>query len=145
VVDAPKRLLDIVQRETARLRALAGPPLSARSAPGKWCAKEILGHLVDSAANNHQRFVRAALEGELVFPGYAQDGWVSVQRWAEEDWLVIVELWIALNRHLAHLLVELPAGALSAPCRIGEQPAVPLSALADDYLRHLEHHLSTLP
>jgi len=143
-MDASQRLRDIVQRESARLRGLGGTSLSARPAPGKWCAKEILGHLVDSAANNHQRFVRAALDGELTFPGYVQDGWVSVQRWAEEDWPVIVELWIALNRHLAHLLSGLPARALSAPCRIGERPAVTLAALADAYLRHLEHHLATL-
>ena len=144
-MDAPERLRTIVQRESERLRSLGGPSLSARPAPGKWCAKEILGHLVDSAANNHQRFVRAALEGGLAFPGYAQDGWVSVQRWAEQDWLVIVELWCALNRHLANLLGGLPAGALSAPCRIGGKPAVPLAAVADDYVRHLEHHLATLP
>jgi hypothetical protein len=145
VANVSERLRDVVQREAERLRALGGPALSARPAPGKWCANEILGHLVDSAANNHQRFVRAALEGGLVFPGYAQDGWVSVQRWAEEDWSVIVELWIALNRHLVHLLGGLPADALSAPCRIGERPPVPLAVLAEDYLRHLEHHLATLP
>ena len=144
-MDTSQRLRDIVQPESAHLRGLGGASLSVRPAPRTWCAKEILGHLIDSAANNHQRFVRAALDGELTFPGYVQDGWVSVQRWAEEDWLAIVELWIALNRHLAHLLSGLPAEALSAPCRIGDRPAVTLAALADDYLRHLEHHLATIP
>jgi hypothetical protein len=139
-----ERLLGIVERESARLRGMREPALSCRPAPGKWCPKEILGHLVDSAANNHQRFVRAALAGELSFPGYVQDGWVSVQRWAEEDWDVIVDLWTALNRHLAHVLDGLPEAARSAQCRIGDRPAVTLAALAEDYLRHLEHHLATL-
>jgi hypothetical protein len=143
-MNVPERLLGIVQRETARLRGMDGPGLSSRPAPGKWCRKEILGHLVDSAANNHQRFVRAALAGELAFPGYVQDGWVSVECWAKEDWDVIVDLWTALNRHLAHVLAGLPEAALSAPCRIGDRPAVTLAALAEDYLRHLEHHLATL-
>jgi hypothetical protein len=143
-MNAQERLLGIVERETARLRGMGGPALSSRPAPGKWCPKEILGHLVDSAANNHQRFVRAALAGELSFPGYIQDGWVSVQRWAEEDWGVIVDLWTALNRHLAHVLDGLPEAARSAQCRIGDRPAVTLTALAEDYLRHLEHHLATL-
>jgi hypothetical protein len=143
-VNVADRLLGTVEREAARLRGMDGPSRSRRPRPGTWCPKEILGHLVDSAANNHQRFVRAALAGELAFPGYAQDGWVAVQRWADEDWTVIVDLWTALNRHLAHLLAGLPADAQSAPCRIGDRPAVPLAALAEDYLRHLEHHLASL-
>jgi hypothetical protein len=138
------RLVQIIERESGRLRALQGPRLAARPAPAKWSPKEILGHLVDSAANNHQRFVRAALAGDLAFPGYVQDGWVTVQRWAEEDWPTIVELWDSLNRHLAHVLAGLPAAALRATCRIGDRPAVTLAALAEDYLRHLEHHLATL-
>jgi hypothetical protein len=143
-MNTSERLLGIVSRETVRLRAMGGPTLSRRPGPGKWCAKEILGHLVDSAANNHQRFVRAALDGQLSFPGYVQDGWVSVQRWAEEDWFAIVDLWTALNRHLAHVLAGLPEAARSARCLIGGRPAVTLAALAEDYLRHLEHHLATL-
>jgi hypothetical protein len=143
-MNVQERLLGIVERETARLRGMKKAALTSRPAPGKWCPKEILGHLVDSAANNHQRFVRAALAGELSFPGYVQDGWVSVQRWAEEDWDVIVDLWTALNRHLAHVLDGLPEAARSAQCRIGDRPAVTLTALAEDYLRHLEHHLATL-
>ncbi len=140
-----ERLLGIVERETVRLRGMDGPRLSNRLELGTWCPKEILGHLVDSAANNHQRFVRAALAGEeLSFPGFVQDGWVSVQRWAEEDWDVIVDLWAALNRHLAHVLDGLPEAARSARCRIGDRPAVTLAALAEDYLRHLEQHLATL-
>ena len=143
-MNVAERLQGIVEREAARLRVMDGPSRSRRPLPGKWCPKEILGHLVDSAANNHQRFVRAALAGELSVPGDAQDGWVAVQRWADEDWTVIVDLWTALNRHLAHLLAGLPADALSAPCRIGDRPAVPLAALAEDYLRHVEHHLASL-
>jgi hypothetical protein len=45
--------------------------------PGKWSAREVIGHLVDSACNNHQRFVRALFQDDLVFPGYDQDAWVG--------------------------------------------------------------------
>ena len=44
--------------------------------PRGWLRKEILGHLLDSAAKNHQRFVRAALDGQYEGPSYEQDGWI---------------------------------------------------------------------
>src|SRR5437870_13065533 len=43
---------------------------ASSKAEGKWSAKEIIGHLIDSAANNHARFVLAQLRDDLVFPGY---------------------------------------------------------------------------
>ena len=35
--------------------------------------RQILGHLVDSASNNHQRIVRLQYNQELEFPDYQQD------------------------------------------------------------------------
>jgi hypothetical protein len=43
----------------------------------KWTRKQLLGHLIDSASNNYQRFVRLQ-QGNLVgFPGYDQEFWVA--------------------------------------------------------------------
>jgi hypothetical protein len=43
--------------------------------PDKWSLKQIIGHLIDSASNNHQCFVRFCLVPELVFPKYDNEAW----------------------------------------------------------------------
>src|SRR5262245_6674145 len=73
-------------------------------APEKWSRKQVLGHLIDSAANNHQRFVRAQLTQELVLPGYEQEKWVAVQHYQDESWETLVALWHQYNRHLLHVM-----------------------------------------
>jgi hypothetical protein len=127
-----------------RLRRMPEAEVAPRPGPERWSKKEILGHLIDSACNNHQRFVRALLEGETAFPGYEQEGWARCQDHASADWSLLVELWAAYNRHLAALIARFPPERLSAPCRIGGADAVTLAALAEDYVRHLDHHLAQL-
>jgi len=134
----------IVERETPRLRLMPSKNVSTRPAPDKWSKKEILGHLIDSASNNHQRFVRAQLSGELVFPGYSQNDWVRAQGYADEEWEKIVDLWSALNSHLAHLVARIPADRLQAECRVGVNAPMTLKALIKDYIRHTNHHLEQL-
>ena len=134
----------IVDREAPRLRFLKPQDVSTPRAPGKWSRKEVLGHLIDSAANNHQRFVRAQLAADLAFPGYAQNDWVRAQGYAEEEWGLVVDTWCALNRHLAHVVGRIPADKLQTPCRIGESAPMTLEALVADYIRHVEHHLEQL-
>jgi DinB family protein len=143
--DVAFELRSAVVEAGPRLRALEEARAGAPRDEGKWTRKEILGHLVDSAANNHQRFVRAPLAGgELVFPGYAQDEWVSRQGYRERPWLEIVELWEQLNRHLAHAIERIPEDARQAACRIGTSPPATLEWWVRDYLRHLRHHLAQI-
>jgi hypothetical protein len=107
---------------------------------GGWSRKQVMGHLVDSASNNHQRFVRASLQTSLEFPAYDQDGNVRMQAVQEAEWLQLVALWAAYNRYLAHVIAHLPPSKLETPCRIGSA-AVSLHFLVTDYLTHLLHHL----
>jgi len=111
---------------------------------GGWSRKQVLGHLIDSASNNHQRFVRAALQTALDFPGYDQDGCVRVQAVEEADWTLLVSLWAGYNRYLAHVIAHLPVSKLETLCRIGSDEPVTLRFLAEDYLRHLLHHLGQI-
>jgi hypothetical protein len=57
----------------APLLAISEDAAGRRAAAGQRSKKEILGHLIDSAANNHQRFVRLQKEETLVMPSYQQN------------------------------------------------------------------------
>jgi len=126
-------LLQVPEAESGR------PVLS-----GGWSRKQVLGHLIDSASNHHQRFVRAALQTSLDFPGYDQDGCVRVQAVEEADWTLLVSLWAGYNRYLAHGIAHLSVSKLETLCRIGSDEPVTLRFLAEDYLRHLLHHLGQI-
>lgn len=126
------------------LRGMSEAEVAFKPAPDRWCKKEILGHLIDSASNNHQRFVRAQLEGGLTFPGYEQEGWARCQGYAVADWSLLIDLWAAYNRHLAEVVARFPASALPAVCQIGGEGTLSLAELAEDYVRHMDHHLAQL-
>ena len=112
--------------------------------PRKWSKREILGHLIDSAANNHQRFVRAAYRAAMAFVPYDPNEWVRVQRYNEASWSLLVALWSAYNRHLCRVIEGIPAEAASSPCNIGKEQPVALQFVIEDYLRHLRHHLQKI-
>ena len=69
-----------VERALPKLRAMSESRAEQPRAPGKWSPKQVIGHLIDSAANNHQRFVRAQQDASYTGPGYTQDHWVAVCR-----------------------------------------------------------------
>jgi hypothetical protein len=100
--------------------------------------------LVDSAANNHQRYVRVQSVDELSFPDYDQEAWVASQDYCTCEWDQLVDLWTAYNRHLAHVLEAMPATNLGKPCRVGESQTDSLCDLIDQYLAHMRHHLAQL-
>jgi hypothetical protein len=136
-----KQLLRLVEAAETRLRRIDEAETVTPTLPGGWSRKQVMGHLIDSASNNHQRFVRAALQPSLEFPGYDQNENVRVQVPQDADWSLLVSLWAAYNRYLAHIIAHLPASKLGTVCRIGSGEAVTLGFLASDYLTHLVHHL----
>jgi hypothetical protein len=134
-----------VQSALPWLRPLTEQTVSARPAPDRWTIKEVIGHLVDSAANNHQRFVRAQFaSGEFVFPKYDQNEWVGAQHYNEVSWVELLDLWERYNRHLAHVIRHVPTAALTTICRIGPYEPVTLQFLIEDYVVHLSYHLQKI-
>jgi hypothetical protein len=122
---------------------------------GKWSAKQELGHLIDSAANNHARFVLAQLKDDLVFPGYDQEGWVKSNHYQDASWPQLLELWRAYNLHLHHLMSRADQSKLSTPCTlhtlqeiafktVPKSEPVTLEYLMKDYVDHLKHHLGQI-
>ena len=116
------RWQDSVRQAAVDLSRLADVQAGRRPAPGKWSIKEIIGHLIDSAANNHRRFVEAQFQDTLVFAGYAQDAWVRSQRYQDADWPSLVALWARYNDHLMHVVRNIPP-ALLAPLTVTETAA----------------------
>src|SRR5580698_1587997 len=130
--DLSEQLLRVVEAAEPRLREINELESANPILPGGWSRKQVLGHLIDSASNNHQRFVRAALQPSLDFPGYDQDGNVRVQAPQEADWSLLVSLWAAYNRYLAHIIEHLPESKLDTPCRIGAGETMTLAFLVSD-------------
>lgn len=145
-------LVATVSRVSPLLLGMSGEAAACRPAPGKWSPKEIIGHLIDSAANNHQRFVRAQWQDDLIFDGYEQEGWVRTQDYQSAPWEELVGLWTSYNRHLARVMAAIPETV-----RLKQHPrhnlherawrAVPedqpatLDSFMSDYVDHLHHHL----
>jgi DinB superfamily len=139
-----EKLLEAVKTAEGKLRKVSESDSNTPVLKGGWSRKQVIGHLIDSASNNHQRFVRASLQGSLEFPGYDQDGCVRVQAVQNAPWPLLVSLWADYNLYLAHVIANLPADKLQANCRIGEDKPVTLRFLAEDYLTHLLHHLGQI-
>jgi hypothetical protein len=133
-----------VDEATAQFAQLNDANTSSPMAADKWSRKQLLGHLIDSAANNHQRFIRAQLDGPHVFPGYEQETWVERNGYGEAAWGDLVALWRAYNLHLLRVIARIPQDKLDVPCTVAENAPMTLGFIAEDYVRHLKHHLQQL-
>ena len=136
--------LQAALKAVERLRQIPDAEASNRPAPGKWSKKEILGHLIDSAANNHQRFVRLQLASRVDLPGYDGDEWVRVQRYQHRTWSEIIDLWQMYNTQLATLIREVDKQALGHVWHTPDGKDLDLEFLMRDYVVHLRHHLDQI-
>jgi DinB superfamily len=135
-------LSQVLAFESVNLCVLTDEQAAIRPSGGdSWSRKEELGHLIDSAVNNHVRFMRASLEHEYTGPYYDQEGWVRAHGYHELPWLSLLDTWRQHNELLAHLVKRIPEERLAASCRIGSDDPVTLRFLIEDYLLHMQHHL----
>lgn len=144
VTDASVRFCAISEEQSAQSQG-----------PDKWTIKQILGHLIDSAANNHQRFVRAQFTDHLVYPGYEQENWVNAQQYNDEPWSDLIQLWHFYNLHLAHVIAAIPEAKLMqarihhnldeiALNPVDKKDTTTLDYFVRDYLVHMKHHLDQI-
>jgi len=138
------QIREIITNAQPRLLEISPDSATRKDSPDTWSKQEILGHLVDSALNNHQRCVRGALNVAEHFPPYDQNRWVEVQGYNEGQWEELIDVWVQCNLHLCRMLERLPEEALNNPCNIGKEAPVTLGFVIDDYLRHLNLHLGQI-
>jgi len=134
----------LIETLPTRLRAISAEKAAAKPGPSHWSPKEELGHLLDSAANNHQRIVRARFEDKLTLPGYDQNRWVELHAYQHRSWPELIEVWRALNLQLLAAAHSVPEGAWVHTCTVGDGEPATLQFIFEDYLRHMKHHLTHL-
>lgn len=151
-LECAHRLRAAIAAAEPELRSISDTDSARHPSPGKWSPRQIVGHLIDSASNNHQRFVRAVWQDDMVFPAYAQEQWVKLQAYDIAPWPDLIALWAAYNRHLARVMELVPAEsrlrvrerhnldriAMRAPRSRSEAT---LDYFMRDYVNHLEMHL----
>jgi hypothetical protein len=110
----------------------------AKPLPGKWSKKEELGHLIDSAQSNIRRFVIGQYEDQPYIV-YAQDKWVAISNYQHYPVADLIELWSLLNKHICAILKNTPGE--NAAKLVRTQAVHSIAWLAEDYNKHLLHHL----
>lgn len=140
-----QKLLDVIHRVVPLLEAISENDAIVKPAPHKWSKKEIIGHLIDSANNNQQKFIRTQMvEGHLEFVGYAQDSWVAIQQYQSADWNSLIQFWHAFNMHIAHIIRHANPAKLGNTITIEGTGPFRLDFIMADYVEHLTHHLKTV-
>lgn len=153
MVDYSEAFREDLDAAEPALRRIPDEAAAIPLAPGKWSPKEVIGHLIDSASVNHERFLRATQSEDLIMAGYDQDAWVAAQRYGSRDWSDLVDLWANWNRHLLHVMISVDDEqrfrtrehhSLDIIAFREVSPDVPamLDYLMSDYVVHLEHHLT---
>jgi uncharacterized damage-inducible protein DinB len=131
----------LIDRLPARLAKVSDDQAQRKRSSTEWSIKEELGHLLDSAANNHQRIVRTQLEDSPAMPGYDGDEWVALHRYQEREWSSLIAIWADLNRQLLAAAEAVPDSAWSRTCTIADSAPLTLKFVFDDYLDHMLHHV----
>jgi len=134
-------LQELIDRLPARLKALASARVERKPAPDAWSPKEELGHLLDSAANNHQRIVRTQLEEHPAMPNYDGDAWVALHQYQRRDWQSLIERWVVLNSQLMAAAEAVPDSAWTRTLAIADSGPLTLQFVFDDYVEHMLGHL----
>ena len=135
------RLRELLEELPVEWRALPEKEAAGVARDGAWTPKQIVGHLIDSAGVNQQRFTRGQLDGERGFHlEYPQDEFVQLNGYQQRPWADLIALWEALNRQLLHTAERIPPGRLDRPCGVGEEDWSLRFRIAD-YVAHLEHHV----
>lgn len=144
MIEIARHLRETVDRALPLLNEVTEKDSSLKPSFNKWSQKEILGHLIDSAGNNQQKFVRLMETDNLHFVSYSQEFWVSAQRYNYAKWKDLVRLWGYFNDHLAHIIEFVMPDKLANQIYIDNMGPYTLEFIMKDYVEHMKHHLKQL-
>lgn len=131
-------LESVINQHMKALQEIPEDKMTFKPSPSKWSKKEILGHMADSAQNNIRRLVVAQYEDSPKIV-YNQDKWVAISNYQNYDTLSLIRLWYLLNYHLATILKNAPAEMGQRQCQT--ESLHTLEWIAQDYIKHLRHHV----
>jgi hypothetical protein len=140
--ETAQNLRDVVNRMALVLKGLSEKEAAEKPSPEKWCLKEIIGHLIDSANNNQMKFVKAIVSNSIDVAGYNQNEWVDIQNYRNYEWHQLLEFWVLFNLHMAHIIENVPVGALLNQLKVEGVGPFTLEFIMKDYVEHLKHHLN---
>lgn len=115
-------ILAILGREEAFLRALPEDVITTRFNHQNRSIKMLLGHLIDSASNNHQRMVR-------------------LQDYQHEDWDTLLSLWKYCNLHIIQVIKSADPTKMDNYWLDYEGNQVTLRDMIIGYTSHLDLHI----
>ena len=141
--EAISRLTFLCNAIPPLLNAIEEPAFSLKQSPARWSQKEIIGHLIDIATNNHHRFVRGQFEDSPVI-AYDQNQWNEYSYYQQMTKETLIDFWTIYNKHLVELIKRIPKDTLQKTCKMKDGSLATLEFLIKDYVEHLEHHLKQI-
>jgi hypothetical protein len=144
--DLRKEINNLIDKWSTILVDLSFEIISDRRNSQNRTIKKILGHLIDSAVNNHHRIVRLQYNDNLEFPDYTQDNerWISIQNYQEEEWRRLVSFWKLYNLHMIHIIKNVNEDCLNHTWHNFEGTQETLRTIIEGYLWHLNLHLKEI-
>jgi hypothetical protein len=130
----------------AELSALPAPVLGFHPAPGEWCAKEVLGHLIECEKRGFSGRIHVILKSEDTpqLEGWDQDAVARARKDCERDWSALHDEFSRLRRASVAQVASLSPADLS---RRGQHPKVGVLTVADllhEWVHHDRNHIKQM-
>lgn len=141
------QILGLVEKYRSLCNSIDDPVAGINLNEDSWSIKQIIGHLIDSASNNHQRIVRLLLAKTVEFPDYDKDEWLAVENHNAVGFDVLFELFCNFNRLIAHVISRIPETAYHHYWKtdfLDGKDRITLEELSAHYVDHLAIHFDHL-